>query len=236
MDEFMDDDYYPQVDDYLDELEDEENVNEEKNNKINAEVVEIEYELPTMPPIQMPEEIRGEKRQVLYTLLSHLTTQLADESRIERVREELRENRNTSLALLQVLHESGLAKKLPKPPQLDQDGDGILLEEDDVEGHEEGSSPTANDVGEQYHPLPEFPSSSLPTEITSWIGAPKVPHRAVSGGAAYHNLRAPISNISAAYQHTSPQAYNNALHQQPQMGATNTHFMGGGNNGRIGWA
>lgn len=125
--------------------------------RAEAAEADKEFELPdNIPEAPAVEKVNNIPVSEIYQFLGVLQNQLADSSRVEGVREGLKNSPEIAVALFQVLHESGLAK---------------LVGEDTEE--EEMNAALGIETEEVMFELPTTEAPPLPPGATTWLGKPR---------------------------------------------------------------
>ena len=140
----------------------ESNVSEEP-----AAVSHIVYDIPTLPAPRVPTHINGVPSQDVYETITQLSSFVEDSSRVGMVRDILKEDPASALAVFQALHEMGLLRAVDQQQARQALGDDAEVDSDDDDDEEVMD---ANVAPGQLLPLPKGPRPDLPLGVTSWIG------------------------------------------------------------------
>lgn len=126
----------------------------------------IVYDLPTLPAPRVPSEINAIPTDVVYTTIAELYSIVEDNSRVQLVRELLKEDPSSALAVFQVLHEMGLLRAVDQQQARQSlQGDAEVDSDDDDEDVMD-----TNVAPGQILPLPKGVKPDLPLGVSSWIG------------------------------------------------------------------
>jgi hypothetical protein len=139
----------------------ESNVSEERN-----ENLAIVYDIPTLPAPRVPTHTNGVPTADVYETITQLCSFVEDTSRVDTVRDILKEDPSSALAVFQTLHEMGLLRAVDQQQARQALGNDAEIdsEDDDEEVMDTNVAPG------QLLPLPKGARPDLPLGVTSWIG------------------------------------------------------------------